>query len=102
MAQAGFTRQLVQQMYSQSSPQDIARIQSTLQSVQRTFRAWALADELLKSSDAQVRFFGALTFTLKIKLDWQVTISRRERLHSLLRTGPCFSVPDLRPKMIAN
>lgn len=80
MAQAGSTRQLVQQMYSQSAPQDIARIQSTLQSFQRTFRAWTLADALLRSSDVNVRFFGALTFTLKIKLDWQVQDLRRKMM----------------------
>lgn len=31
-----------------------------------------MAEALLQSGDSQVRFFGALTFMIKIKLDWQV------------------------------
>lgn len=29
-----------------------------------------MADQLLASSDANVRYFGALTFTVKINSDW--------------------------------
>ena len=32
--------------------------------------SWQFADQLLQSQQAQVRFFGALTFTIKINTDW--------------------------------
>lgn len=40
--------------------------------MQRSPQGWQLAEALLQSGDSQVRFFGALTFMIKIKLDWQV------------------------------
>ena len=64
------------------SPAEIASIQNTLQKIQRSSEGWQFADELLKSADDNVRFFGALTFTIKVKLDWQAPSS----LDHLLRT----------------
>ena len=63
---------MVQELYLPGSPQKISRIESALQKVQRSPQGWQLADLLLQSQDSKVRFFGALTFTIKIKLDWQV------------------------------
>lgn len=63
--------QLVQKLYQPGSPQDIARIQDALQKLQRSQQGWQFADALLRSQDQKVRFFGALTFTIKINQDWQ-------------------------------
>lgn len=61
---------LVQRLYQPGSPQDIAGIQDTLQKLQRSQQGWQFADALLQSQDEKVRFFGALTFTVKIHQDW--------------------------------
>ncbi|KAL8913434.1 MAG: hypothetical protein Q9171_001727 [Xanthocarpia ochracea] len=63
---------LVQQLYQQNSPQQISQIQNILQTSQRSELGWQLADALLESQDENVRFFGALTFTVKINNDWCV------------------------------
>ncbi|KAI4177772.1 MAG: hypothetical protein LQ343_000236 [Gyalolechia ehrenbergii] len=60
---------LVQQLYLPGSPQRISDIQNSLQQLQRTDKGWYLADALLQSRDEKVRFFGALTFTVKINSD---------------------------------
>ncbi|KAI4213711.1 MAG: hypothetical protein LQ351_003677 [Letrouitia transgressa] len=62
--------QLVQNLYRPGSPQDVAETQDRLQQLQRSPQGWQLADSLLQSQDDQVRFFGALTFTIKINIDW--------------------------------
>lgn len=64
--------QLVQQLYLAGSPQNVSRLENVLQRMQRSPQGWQLAEALLQSGDSQVRFFGALTFMIKIKLDWQV------------------------------
>ncbi|MCJ1247252.1 hypothetical protein MMC30_004466 [Trapelia coarctata] len=61
---------LVQRLYQPGTPQEVTRIQQTLQNIQRSPEGWALADALLQSHDEKVRFFGALTFTIKINTDW--------------------------------
>ncbi|KAI9837466.1 MAG: hypothetical protein M1819_007114 [Sarea resinae] len=63
--------QLVKQLYSPGSPALIGRIQETLQRLQRSPEGWQLADTLLGSADINVRFFGALTFTVKLNSDWE-------------------------------
>ncbi|KAL8956613.1 MAG: hypothetical protein Q9193_005911 [Seirophora villosa] len=60
-----------QQLYQPGSHQ-ISEIQEDLQRLQRSSLGWQLADRLLKSEDEKVRFFGALTFTIKINVDWSV------------------------------
>ncbi len=64
--------ELVKRMYQPGSPQVIAAIQEQLQNLQRSAEGWQLADVLLSSTDDKVRFFGALTFTVKLNLDWSV------------------------------
>lgn len=64
--------QLVQQLYLPGSPQNVSGLENVLQRMQRSPQGWRLAEALLQSGDSQVRFFGALTFMIKIKLDWQV------------------------------
>ena len=66
-----FLCQLVQKLYQPGTPQDVARIQDALQKLQRSQQGWQFADALLQSRDDKVRFFGALTFTIKINQDWQ-------------------------------
>lgn len=69
---APFSSQLIQQLYSPGSPHQKSEIQEDLQRLQRSRQGWQLADGLLKSEDERVRFFGALTFTIKIHVDWSV------------------------------
>lgn len=64
---------LVQQLYLPGTPQQIVEIQNNLQQLQRSDQGWQLADTLLQSQDEKVRFFGALTFTIKINSDWSVS-----------------------------
>ncbi|KAL9030625.1 MAG: hypothetical protein Q9196_001281 [Gyalolechia fulgens] len=77
---------LVQQLYLPGPPERISEIQNSLQRLQRTDEGWYLADALLQSQDEKVRFFGALTFTIKINSDWD-TLKDADRgplLHRLL------------------
>ena len=62
--------QLVQRLYLPGSAQEIPQIQEILQKLQRSSTGWQMADGLLQSQDANVRFFGALTLTIKINKDW--------------------------------
>ena len=61
---------LIQKLYSPGTPQEISKIQDILQNLQRSQEGWQFADALLQSLDDKVRFFGALTFTIKINHDW--------------------------------
>lgn len=60
---------LVLELYSPGSPQRISRVQHKLQEIQRSQKGWHLASGLLGSADEKVRFFGALTFTVKLNQD---------------------------------
>ncbi|KAH0538598.1 hypothetical protein FGG08_004799 [Glutinoglossum americanum] len=62
--------QLVKRLYLPGTPWEIAGIQETLQRLQRSPDGWQLADTLLSRDDDKVRFFGALTFTVKLNSDW--------------------------------
>ncbi|RLM00914.1 hypothetical protein CFD26_108468 [Aspergillus turcosus] len=67
-------RELVSQLYSPENarnPAQIKFIQERLQSLQKGPEAWLIANDLLSASSTDMRFFGALTFTVKINLDWQ-------------------------------
>lgn len=57
---------LVKRLYRPGSPQVIEQISNHLQQLQLSQDGWKLADELLASEDANVRFFAALTFTIKL------------------------------------
>ena len=80
-----FLCQLVQKLYQPGSPQEVARIQDALQKLQRSQQGWQLADALLQSQDEKVRFFGALTFTIKINQDWQEYSASRYPRRRLIR-----------------
>jgi hypothetical protein len=58
---------LVIQLYQPGhQPQELFEIQSRLQQLQRSELGWKIGHELLGSSNPVVRFFGALTFTVKL------------------------------------
>jgi len=48
------------------APQDLVAIQNRLHELQLSDLGWKIGDGLLASADPNVRFFGALTFTIKL------------------------------------
>ncbi|KAH8433135.1 putative importin 13 [Aspergillus melleus] len=65
---------LVSQLYNPvntGNPAKIKAIQEQLQTLQRSPQAWLIANYLLSDQSTDLRFFGALTFTVKINQDWQ-------------------------------
>ncbi|OJD38829.1 importin 13 [Diplodia corticola] len=62
---------LVKRLYQPGDPETISQVEKDLQLLQRSPQAWQIADALLASSDINVRFFGALTFTVKLTSDPQ-------------------------------
>jgi hypothetical protein len=64
-----YVLQLIHRLYRPGSPEELARIQDALQKVQRSSDGWQVADSLLESPEQHVRFFGALTFTVKLNSD---------------------------------
>ena len=61
--------QLIIQMYQPGGGSKVSRIQETLQKLQRSPEGWQLAQSLLGSKEETVRFFGALTFIVKLNTD---------------------------------
>lgn len=61
--------QLIHQLYRPGAPEKVVKIQETLQRLQRSPEGWKLAISLLENKDEQVKFFGALTFTVKLNTD---------------------------------
>ena len=55
---------------SQPSPSRINEIQKQIQRLQREKAAWQLGLDLLHHDQAIMRFYGALTLTIKINADW--------------------------------
>ncbi|KAK6431275.1 member of the karyopherin-beta [Oleoguttula sp. CCFEE 5521] len=62
---------LVKRLYQPGNATIIVQIQDQLQLLQRSGEGWQLADALLGNNDINVRFFGALTFTVKLNNDGQ-------------------------------
>ncbi|EME43520.1 hypothetical protein DOTSEDRAFT_174398 [Dothistroma septosporum NZE10] len=58
--------QLVKRLYQPGTPKVIAQIDDQLKLLQNSSDGWQLADALLGSDDPNVRFFGALTFQVKL------------------------------------
>lgn len=83
---AGFAlfESLVQRFYRPGPSQDIQILEKNLQAIQVSEQGWQVADALLQSGDRDVRFFGALTFTIKIKRDWD-TLSETDKAPLLAR-----------------
>lgn len=70
------------------NPPKITLIQEKLQTLQKSPQAWLIANSLLSDNGTDLRFFGALTFTIKINQDWCVVAltvgSRGPRFMELL------------------
>jgi hypothetical protein len=60
---------LVKSLYEPGQAKKIAQTEATLRVLQRSPQGWQIADALLKSENEQVRFFGALTLTVKLNAD---------------------------------
>lgn len=65
---------LVQRLYTPGNPRTIAQVDDQLKLLQHSPEGWQLADALLGSDDANVRFFGALTFQVKLNNDGSVQV----------------------------
>jgi hypothetical protein len=59
-------------MYKPGSGQLISSINDQLLRLQASSEGWQLADALLSSNDANVRFFAANTFAVKLNNDGSV------------------------------
>lgn len=76
---------LVKSIYDPGQAKKISQNEATLRVLQRSPQGWELADALLKSEDEQVRFFGALTLTVKLNADSsELTEEHSEQLLSTL------------------
>ncbi|KAF2768474.1 ARM repeat-containing protein [Teratosphaeria nubilosa] len=64
--------QLVKRLYLPGPPYLITSINDQLQKIQLSSEGWQVADALLASDDPNVRFFAALTFTVKLNNDGSV------------------------------
>ena len=60
---------LVKTLADPSHAKKLAETEATLRVLQRSPQGWDIADALLNSTDEHVRFFGALTFTVKLNAD---------------------------------
>ncbi|KAJ4367041.1 member of the karyopherin-beta [Neocucurbitaria cava] len=76
---------LVKSLYEPGQGKKITQTEATLRVLQRSPQGWEIADALLKSDDEQVRFFGALTLTVKLNADSaELTEENSEQLLSTL------------------
>lgn len=65
--------QLIRELNSprnQGAPDRIFEIQTQIQRLQRDRSAWQIGLDLLDHDEPQIRFFGALTLTIKVNADW--------------------------------
>ena len=62
----------MQRFYQPASPTEYSRLDRALKRMQKSSDGFQFADAMMKSKDANVRFFGCLTFTVKINCDWWV------------------------------
>lgn len=60
---------LVKTLSDPGHAKKIPETEATLRVLQRSPQGWEIGDALLHSSDENVRFFGALTFTVKLNAD---------------------------------
>ena len=60
---------LIKRLYKPGPSSVIVGINDQLQKLQLSQDGWKLADALMGSDDPNVRFFGALTFTVKLNKD---------------------------------
>ncbi|KAF2731242.1 ARM repeat-containing protein [Polyplosphaeria fusca] len=60
---------LVKTLYDPGQAKKVSETEATLRILQRSAHGWDIADALLNNPDENVRFFGALTFTIKLNAD---------------------------------
>ncbi|ROT38867.1 hypothetical protein SODALDRAFT_311989 [Sodiomyces alkalinus F11] len=63
---------LVLALYEPSAPRNLKQIQETLSRLQRSPSGWWIARDLLSSGDDKVKFYGALTVTVKLNTERHV------------------------------
>lgn len=63
---------------NQRDPEKIDDIQKKIQRIQRDRSAWEAGLALLNHDEPQMRFYGALTITIKVKADWYVPVRLRK------------------------
>ncbi|KAF1971854.1 ARM repeat-containing protein [Bimuria novae-zelandiae CBS 107.79] len=61
--------ELVKTLYDPGHARKIPETEATLRVLQRSPQGWEIGDALLNSTDENVRFFGALTLTIKVNAD---------------------------------
>lgn len=61
---------------NQSLPGNISHIQRQIQHLQREPSAWQTGLDFLEHPDAILRFYGALTLTVKVNADWYGSVQR--------------------------
>ncbi|KAI1375762.1 ARM repeat-containing protein [Hypoxylon crocopeplum] len=61
--------QLVRELYQPNRPEKISRIQEILQGIQKSPEGWQIAEALILRPDSNVKFFAALTFTVKLNTE---------------------------------
>jgi hypothetical protein len=69
---------LIRELYkpsNQASPERVNEIQRQIQRLQREKTAWQAGIDLLQHGEAILRFYGALTLTIKINTDWWDTMA---------------------------
>lgn len=66
---ADISLQLITALYSPGPPDRIKHIQEVLQKVQKSAEGWQLAENLLSNPDDKIKFFGALTFIVKLNTE---------------------------------
>ncbi|PVI02736.1 ARM repeat-containing protein [Periconia macrospinosa] len=60
---------LVKTMYDPGNAKKIAETEATLRVLQRSPQGWEIGDALLNNADENIRFFGAITLTVKLNAD---------------------------------
>ncbi|KAF2263831.1 ARM repeat-containing protein [Lojkania enalia] len=60
---------LVKTLYDPGHAKKVQETEATLRVLQRSPQGWEIGDALMNSTDENVRFFGALTFTVKLNAD---------------------------------
>ncbi|KAL1608405.1 member of the karyopherin-beta [Paraconiothyrium brasiliense] len=81
---------LVKTLYDPGHARKIPETEATLRVLQRSPQGWEIGDALLNSTDENVRFFGALTLTVKVNAD-SSALSEEESAQLLSKLIPISS-----------
>ncbi|KAI1384480.1 ARM repeat-containing protein [Hypoxylon trugodes] len=75
---------LVHELYKPIPPETFNRIQEILLAIQKSPRGWEVAQALTGQPDADVKFYGALTFTVKLNTEKLSDEDATTLLHQLI------------------